>query len=47
MKKSTPENIGAVGKRKHLAGIGLKIKSMRRQSRAAHIAAAKVALRGK
>jgi hypothetical protein len=46
-KKSTPEKIGAVGKRKHMAGIDSKIKMMRNASRAAHKAAYKIALRGK
>jgi hypothetical protein len=44
MKKLTPEKIGAVGKRKHLAGIGSKIKMMRATSRAANVSAAKMAL---
>jgi hypothetical protein len=49
MKKSTPtEKIGAGGKRKHIASIGSKIKMMRNASRAAHVAAYKLALgRGK
>jgi hypothetical protein len=41
------EKIGAAGKRKHMVGIGLRIKRMSNVSRAAHIAAAKAALRGK
>jgi hypothetical protein len=44
MKKSTPEKIGAAGKRKHMASIGLKINMMRTASRAVHVAAAKMAL---
>jgi hypothetical protein len=46
-KKSMPEKHGDAGKRKHIAGIGSKIKMMRNASRASHVAAAKVALRGK
>jgi hypothetical protein len=37
------EKIGAAGKRRHMAGIGSKIKSMRNASRAAHAFAYRLA----
>jgi hypothetical protein len=46
-KKSMSENHGEAGKRKHLTAIAAKLKTMRAAGRTAHIAAAKVAMRGK
>jgi hypothetical protein len=48
MRKSSPEKIGTVGKRKYVAAIATSLKKMSAAGKTAHVAAAKMALgRGK